>query len=77
MIVVNVAGRVVGLVVDSVLDIITLPRDSIRLAPETASTTFATRYITGLRAVHDRILIHLERNSPAVPSSMVHPAPGR
>lgn len=59
VIILNVARRVVGVVVDSVSDVITLTQDSIGPATEPARTTFASRYITGLRAVHDRILIRL------------------
>ena len=60
VIILNVAGRVVGVVVDSVSDVLTLPVDLIRPPPEFASATFDTRYITGLATVDDRMLILLD-----------------
>jgi len=59
-IILNVADRVIGVVVDSVSDVLTLAADSIRATPEFASTTFDTQYITGLAAVDDRMLILLD-----------------
>ena len=59
-IILNVAGRVVGVVVDSVSDVLTLAADSIRPAPEFASAAFDTKYITGLGTVDDRMLIMLD-----------------
>jgi purine-binding chemotaxis protein CheW len=60
VIILNVAGRVVGVVVDSVSDVLTLAVDLIRPAPEFASATFDTKYITGLATVDDRMLILLD-----------------
>ncbi len=60
VIILNVANRVVGVVVDSVSDVLTLAADSIRPTPEFASATFDTRYITGIGAVDDRMLILLD-----------------
>ena len=59
-IILNVAGRVVGVVVDSVSDVLTLATDSIRATPEFASATFDTKYITGLATVDERMLILLD-----------------
>jgi len=59
-IILNVAGRVVGVVVDSVSDVLTLAADAIRPPPEFASSTFDTKYITGLGTVDDRMLIMLD-----------------
>ena len=59
-IILNVAGRVVGVVVDSVSDVLTLATDSIRDTPEFASATFDTKYITGLATVDERMLILLD-----------------
>jgi len=56
VIILNVAQRVVGVVVDSVSDVLTLDPASIRPPPEFA-TTFDTRYITGLGTTDDRMLI--------------------
>jgi len=57
VIILNVAGRVVGMVVDSVSDVIQLTAEQIRPAPEFASSTFDTRYITGLGTIDERMLI--------------------
>lgn len=56
VIILNVAGRVVGAVVDSVSDVLRLTPDEIRTAPE-FSGAFDTRYIVGLATVDDRMLI--------------------
>ncbi len=60
VIILNLAGRVVGVVVDSVSDVLTLAVDLIRAAPEFSSATFDTKYITGLATVDDRMLILLD-----------------
>jgi len=60
VIILNIANRTVGMVVDSVSDVLTLPADSIRPPPEFASATFDTKYITGLGTVDDRMLIMLD-----------------
>ncbi|MBI1395796.1 MAG: chemotaxis protein CheW [Betaproteobacteria bacterium] len=56
VIVLNVGGRVVGVVVDSVSDVITLEPGQIKPAPE-FSSSFDTRYLTGIGSVDDRMLI--------------------
>jgi purine-binding chemotaxis protein CheW len=56
VIILNVAGRIVGMVVDSVSDVITLATGQIRPAPD-FSSTFDTQYITGLGTVDERMLI--------------------
>ena len=56
VIILNVAGRVVGMVVDSVSDVITLSAEQMKPAPD-FSSSFDTEYITGLGAVDDRMLI--------------------
>jgi purine-binding chemotaxis protein CheW len=50
VIVLNVRGRVVGAVVDSVSDVLELGKDSIKAAPEMASAV-DTRFITGIGTV--------------------------
>jgi purine-binding chemotaxis protein CheW len=59
-IILNVAGRVVGVVVDSVSDVLTLASDAIRPTPEFASATFDTKYITGLGTVDEQMIILLD-----------------
>lgn len=56
VIILNVAGRIVGMVVDSVSDVITLVGEQIRPAPD-FSSSFNTQYITGLGTVDERMLI--------------------
>lgn len=60
VIILNVAQRVVGVVVDSVSDVLSLAGDAIRPAPDFASATFDTRYITGLASVDETLLILLD-----------------
>jgi len=56
VIILNLNHRVVGVVVDSVSDVLTLELDQIKAAPS-LSTTLDTRYITGLGTVDERMLI--------------------
>jgi len=56
VIILNVAGRVVGMVVDSVSDVISLGPEQIRPAPD-FSSSFDISYITGLGTVDSRMLI--------------------
>lgn len=60
VIILNVASRVVGVVVDSVSDVLSLDPEAIRPTPEFASATFDTKYITGLTPVQDGMLIMLD-----------------
>ena len=56
VIVLNVGGRVVGMVVDSVSDVITLTAEQIKPAPEMGSA-LDTDYLIGLGALDTRMLI--------------------
>lgn len=56
VIILNVAARVVGIVVDGVSDVIAMTAEEIRPAPE-FSAAVNTRYIQGLATVEDRMLI--------------------
>jgi purine-binding chemotaxis protein CheW len=56
VIVLNVAGRVVGMVVDGVSDVVQLAAEQIRPAPD-FSSSFDMKYITGLGTVDGRMLI--------------------
>ena len=73
VIILNVAGRVVGMVVDSVSDVIRLTAEQIRSAPDFASTTFDTRYITGLGTIDERmlILVDIERLMSGVDMGLI------
>jgi purine-binding chemotaxis protein CheW len=57
VIILNVAGRVVGMVVDGVSDVIQLAAEQVRPAPDFAASTFDTKYITGLGTLDERMLI--------------------
>lgn len=56
VIILNIADRVVGMVVDGVSDVIQLSADNLRPAPD-FSSTLDTRYIVGLGTVDDRMII--------------------
>ncbi|MCE2899042.1 MAG: chemotaxis protein CheW [Betaproteobacteria bacterium] len=56
VIVLNVGGRVVGAVVDSVSDVLTLEPDQMRAAPQ-FSSSFDTSHLTGLASLDERMLI--------------------
>ncbi len=56
MIVLNVAGRVIGIVVDSVHDVLELPSDALRDAPQ-IGTVVDPGFVTGLATLGDRMLI--------------------
>ena len=60
VIILNVASRVIGVVVASVSDVLSLDANAVRPTPEFASTTFDTKYITGLANVEDGMLIMLD-----------------
>ncbi len=56
VIVLNIGGRVVGMVVDSVSDVITLSAEQIKPAPEMGSA-MDTDYLIGLGTLDERMLI--------------------
>jgi purine-binding chemotaxis protein CheW len=59
VIVLNVRGRVVGAVVDSVSDVLELSQELIKPAPE-MHTTVDTGFITGIASVGERMLILMD-----------------
>jgi len=56
VIILNVAKRVIGMVVDGVSDVITLNAGQVKSAPEFGST-IDTRYVMGIGTVDERMLI--------------------
>ena len=56
VIILNIRGRVMGMVVDSVSDVITLTPDQVKPAPETGATP-NTDYLIGLGTIEQRMLI--------------------
>jgi purine-binding chemotaxis protein CheW len=59
VIILSIAGRVVGMVVDSVSDVTTLRPEQIRPAPE-MGTALNTDYLVGLGTLEERMLILLD-----------------
>ena len=59
VIVLNIGGRVVGMVVDSVSDVITLTPDQIKDAPQMGSL-LDTDYLIGLGTLNERMLILMD-----------------
>jgi purine-binding chemotaxis protein CheW len=59
VIILNIANRVVGIVVDGVSDVITLTAEQLKPAPE-FSSSLDTQYITGLGTVDDRMIIVMD-----------------
>ncbi len=62
VIVLNVKGRVVGAVVDSVSDVLELASAAIKPAPE-LSSSIDSNYITGIGSAGDRMLILIDIES--------------
>jgi purine-binding chemotaxis protein CheW len=56
VVILNVVGRVVGMVVDSVSDVVTLTPAQIKPAPE-MNGSMSTDYLTGLGSIDERMLI--------------------
>jgi purine-binding chemotaxis protein CheW len=59
VIVLSIRGRVVGAVVDSVSDVLELPREAVRPAPE-IDAAVDTSYITGIANIQERMLILMD-----------------
>jgi purine-binding chemotaxis protein CheW len=62
VIILNVLKRVVGIVVDGVSDVITLPAESVKPAPEFGAS-LDTRYVLGLASVGEELLIVVDIES--------------
>ena len=59
VIILNVANRVIGMVVDSVSDVLSLTSQQIRPAPD-FSASFDTKYILALASIDQRMLIVID-----------------
>ena len=59
VIVLNIASRVIGMVVDSVSDVISLSADEVRPAPP-MGTGLDTEFLLGIGTIDDRMLILLD-----------------
>ncbi len=62
VIILNLGGRIVGIVVDGVSDVITLEPGQINAVPDLVST-IDTKYLVGLGTVADRMLILVDIES--------------
>lgn len=69
VIILNIAKRVVGMVVDGVSDVLTLTPEQIKPAPEFGGT-FDTQYLLGLGTVDDRMLILVDIEKLMVSTDM-------
>ena len=69
VIILNVAGRVMGIVVDGVSDVITLEAEQMRPTPGMGSV-IDTEYIMGLGTVDERMLILIDIEKLMVSSNM-------
>jgi purine-binding chemotaxis protein CheW len=59
VIILNIGGRIMGMVVDSVSDVTTLAQEQIKPAPE-MGTAFNSDYLMGLGTVDERMLILID-----------------
>jgi purine-binding chemotaxis protein CheW len=62
VIILNVRGTVIGVVVDSVSDVVTLSSQAIKAAPQFEAALDA-RFITGLASLNERMLIVMNMNA--------------
>jgi purine-binding chemotaxis protein CheW len=60
VIVLNVKGRIVGAVVDSVSDVLELPVGDLKQSPEMNSSAADNAYVTGIASVGERMLIMMD-----------------
>jgi purine-binding chemotaxis protein CheW len=76
VIILNVGGRVVGMVVDGVSDVIRLSNEQLRPAPDFSSASFDTEYITGLGTIDQRmlIMIDIERLMGSADMALLNPS---
>lgn len=59
VIILNISGRILGIVVDSVSDVTTLMPDQVKPPPEMGSA-FSSEYLIGLGTIDDRMLILID-----------------
>ena len=59
VIILNISGRIMGMVVDSVSDVTTLSPDQVKAAPE-MGTAFNSQYLMGLGTLDERMLILID-----------------
>ena len=59
VIILNIGGRIAGMVVDSVSDVTTLTPEQVKPAPE-MGTAFSTEFLIGLGTIDERMLILID-----------------
>jgi len=59
VVILNIRSRIIGMVVDSVSDVVTLQEDQVRVAPEMGAAV-DTNYLLGIGTVDERMLILLD-----------------
>jgi purine-binding chemotaxis protein CheW len=69
VIILNIGGRIMGMVVDGVSDVTTLAPEQIKPAPE-MGTSFKTDYLIGMGTVDERMLILVDINKLMSSSEM-------
>jgi purine-binding chemotaxis protein CheW len=69
VIILNIAGRIVGMVVDSVSDVTTLSPAQVKPAPE-IGTVFDNEYLIGLGTIDERMLILVDIDKLMTSSEM-------
>ncbi|HVI58841.1 MAG TPA: chemotaxis protein CheW [Luteimonas sp.] len=76
MIVLSVGGRVVGMVVDSVSDVVRLGGEQVRAVPELGAT-IDRQFLTGIGTLEERmlILLDIERLMTSTEMGLVAPQP--
>jgi len=60
VIILNIGGRVMGMVVDSVSDVTTLTEDQVKAPPDLGNTAFGAEYLIGLGTLDERMLILID-----------------
>lgn len=64
VIILNVRGTVIGIVVDSVSDVVTLPADAVKPAPQfEKNSALNTQFISGIADVNERMLIIMDMDA--------------
>jgi len=61
VIVLNIQNRIVGIVVDSVSDVVSLNKDQLRLPPD-FGVAFDSRYLLGLATINEQMIILVDIN---------------
>lgn len=60
VIILNLPKQIVGIIVDSVSEVITLEAEQMRPAPELSDNTMDTRYLVGLGSLENRMLLLID-----------------